>query len=329
MKDFLKDRNAHIRLGYAVSSKRVTRGCPQGSVSGPNLWNIIISDLIVVLSKTPNLEIVTFADDILLMSQSPSHSAVLTTVVNTLRIVEDCCKRHRLEISKDKTSIMPMFIRNSDIYKNRPEITSWGLKVVTKMKYLGIMLDCKMDWFPHTQYLENKLLHIRNNLARCSRAAWGLSYASLVTVHKYAILPAITYASEAWHSSISKRAKNKLQQIQRSFLLFLTKVYRTVSLEALSAIAGIMPIDQALNLYKDKRAIIKDLPTNALIAQLKRIQTSTKTRGIHPIDSYLHVELTGVEGTVEVSIYTDGSKTQHHVGSGMIAVKKKLQRNLY
>ena len=150
-----------------------------------------------------------------------------------------------------------------------------------------------------------------------------------MTVHKYAILPAITYASEAWHSSISKRAKNKLQQIQRSFLLFLTKVYRTVSLEALSAIAGIMPIDQALNLYKDKRAIIKDLPTNALIAQLKRIQTSTKTRGIHPIDSYLHVELTGVEGTVEVSIYTDGSKTQHHVGSGMIAVKKKLQRNLY
>ena len=45
---------------------------------------------------------------------------------------------------------MPMFIRNSDTYINHPEIKSWGLKVVTKMKYLGIMLDSKMDWFLHT-----------------------------------------------------------------------------------------------------------------------------------------------------------------------------------
>jgi len=31
--------------------------------------------------------------------------------------------------------------------------------------------------------------------------------------------------------------------------------------------------------------------------------------------------VTGVEGTAEVSIYTDGSKTEHHVGGGMVAVK--------
>ena len=49
VKDFLQDRNAHIRLGDAASSKRVTRGCPQGSVSGPTLCNKIISDLIVLL----------------------------------------------------------------------------------------------------------------------------------------------------------------------------------------------------------------------------------------------------------------------------------------
>jgi len=132
-----------------------------------------------------------------------------------------------------------------------------------------------------------KLLHTRNNLARCSKATWGLSYANLVTIYKHAILPAITYAAEAWHSSTTKRAKNKLQQIQRSFLGFLTKAYRSVSMEALSTIAGIMPIDVALNLYRDKRAITRSLPTNAVIAQLKKIETPTKMRGVHPIDSYL------------------------------------------
>jgi hypothetical protein len=73
----------------------------------------------------------------------------------------------------------------------------------------------------------------------------------------------------------------------------LTKAYRTVSLEALSAIAGIMPIDQALNLYIDKRAITIGLPTNAVITRLKKVEIPSKRRANYPIDSHIHVELTG------------------------------------
>ena len=86
-----------------------------------------------------------------------------------------------------------------------------------------------------------------------------------------------------------------------------------------------MPIDQAISLYKDIRAICRSLPTNAVIAQLKKIETPIKTRGIHQIDSHIHVELTGAEGTAEVSIYADGSKTEHHVGRGMFAIKNSRE----
>jgi len=122
---------------------------------------------------------------------------------------------------------MPMFIRNGEIYKRHPTIVAWGINVVSKIRYLGIILDCKLDWYPHTQYLENKLLSIRSSLVRCSKATWGMTFRNLLTVYKYAILPAIRCASEAWSTTISKRAKSKLQQIQRSFLIFITKAYRT------------------------------------------------------------------------------------------------------
>jgi len=55
VRDFLSDRMAHVTLGNSSSSKRVTKGCPQGSVSGPSLWDIIISDLTALHSNTPNL----------------------------------------------------------------------------------------------------------------------------------------------------------------------------------------------------------------------------------------------------------------------------------
>jgi hypothetical protein len=83
LREFLQDRYAHIRLGDVTSAKRVTRGCPQGSVSGPTLWNIIISDLTVLISKTPNLKMVTFADDILLMIRAPP-----------IRLFSQRCKEH-------------------------------------------------------------------------------------------------------------------------------------------------------------------------------------------------------------------------------------------
>jgi hypothetical protein len=153
---------------------------------GPTLWNIIISGKIEILSKASNLEIVTFTDDILLIFHGPSHLAVLTMVENALSTIEEWCKKHKLEISKDKPALMPMFIRKSEIYKSHPAVPTERITVVSRTKYLGVMLDSKLDWFPHKLHIENKLLHIRNNLVRCSKAIWGLSYSNMVTVYKHA-----------------------------------------------------------------------------------------------------------------------------------------------
>ena len=142
-----------------------------------------------------------------------------------------------------------------------------------------------------------------------------------MTIYKYAILPAITYASEACSISISKRAKCKLQQIQRSFLIFITKAYKTVSHETLSAVAGIIHIEQAMHLYKDIRAISRGSPTNAVITELKKIEIPIKTRGNHPKDNHIRIDLSGSEGNANVIIYTDGSKSESHVGTIMVVVK--------
>jgi hypothetical protein len=87
---------------------------------------------------------------------------------------------------------------------------------------------------------------------------------------------------------------------------FYKKAYKRVSHEALSAIAGKMPIEQAKHLYKDITAISRSNPTNAFITELKKIEIPTKTRGIHPKENHIRIDLSGSEGNANVIIYTDG-----------------------
>jgi hypothetical protein len=53
-----------------------------------------------------------------------------------------------------------MFTRNKEVLNSHPRIIERGIKIASQMKYLGVTLDCKLDWYPHTQYLENKVLLI-------------------------------------------------------------------------------------------------------------------------------------------------------------------------
>jgi len=115
VRDFLSDRTTHVTLENSSNSKRVTKRCPQGSVSGSALWNIIISDLIALLFNAPNLKIVVFADDIMAVMQGPSLLAIFKTLQTTLQTIEDWCKEHKLEISKDKSALMPLFTGNRRI----------------------------------------------------------------------------------------------------------------------------------------------------------------------------------------------------------------------
>jgi hypothetical protein len=100
VRDFLSERRAHVTLGNSVSSEQVTTGRPQGSVSGPTLWNII-NNLLALLSNTPNVRIVVYADDIMIMIQGPSTAAFLNTLNNTLQTIEKWCTKQARDLQRE------------------------------------------------------------------------------------------------------------------------------------------------------------------------------------------------------------------------------------
>ena len=89
-----------------------------------------------------------------------------------------------------------------------------------------------------------------------------------------------------------------------------------------------MPLDIAILLHRDIRAISSGQPTNAVLPELKRIEIPNKIRNIHPKDNHIRMYLSGAEGNTNVSIYTDGSKTERHVGASMVVLEKDTETHM-
>ena len=128
--DLLQDRTAHITLGNTSISKSVTKGCPQGSVAGPTLWNVIVSALISQLAEIPNMHIVAYADDIMHMFRGTSYSQILSTLQLALQIMQDWCNKNKLEIAKGKSALMPMYAKKKEEYICHPTVKAWEFRVV-------------------------------------------------------------------------------------------------------------------------------------------------------------------------------------------------------
>lgn len=63
IKSYLSNRTATLNLGGWKESITLTRGCPQGSILGPILWNSSMEELLVV-SLPNNVHLQAYADDI-------------------------------------------------------------------------------------------------------------------------------------------------------------------------------------------------------------------------------------------------------------------------
>ena len=86
-----------------------------------------------------------------------------------------------------------------------------------------------------------------------------------------------------------------------------------------------MPLDLAMLLHKDIRAIPRGQTTNAVLPELKKIEIPNKIRNTHPKDNHIWVDLSGTEGKANMSIYTEGSKTENHVTASTVAVENSIE----
>lgn len=241
IKDYFRKRVLLYQTDEGMKDYTVTGGVPQGSVLGPLLWNLMY-DGVLRVNLPKRATIIGFADDIALVMVAKSLDEARTISESGIQIVKAWLNSMGLTLADHKTEAVLISSRKKVEYLT---IDIGGCKIKTKdcLKYLGVMIDNRLSFKQHFDYVRDKALNICSALCRIMPNTRGPRYMKR-RVLAGVVRSVILYAAPIWAESTRfKTYSGKISTVYRLAALRVCSAYRTVSDEAVLVIAGLMPID--------------------------------------------------------------------------------------
>lgn len=265
IQDYFHNREVVMVDATSRRSRIQERGCPQGSVLGPTLWNLAFDGLIRKLRHNTSSIPVAYADDLAVLTKGNSVAELESEAQRSLDTILDWCRDHKLTVSAKKTVglLAKGYLKPIDLPKvtNREGVP---LEFKDRVKYLGVWINRGTTFRTHYTEASEKAKSSLSRFRAVARANWGLGGKELLTMYKAVFIPTLTYAAGAWGKRINKTGLAKLSSAQRAALITVTRAYRTVSGPAMIMVAGVRPVEHDIQQailaheYRNNRAATID-----------------------------------------------------------------------
>lgn len=268
--DYLSNRAVEYVNGDGVRvSMQVTAGVPQGSVLGPVLWNITY-DQVLRGHLEEGCKTICFADDTLVMAEAMEVNTALARANVQIGLVLNQIKRLGLEVAPQKTEFVCFAGRKKIGRTLVIDINGVEIEAKRTMRYLGVILDDKLTFGPHLEYVESKVTAVSRSLYRITPNLRG-PRESRRRLYGGMILSVILYAAPVWCEAVNRarKSRDKLNGLVRSINLRIVAGYRTISLEASSILARMPPVHLQADMRLRMFYRVSDLKSNDQLSAQK------------------------------------------------------------
>lgn len=199
--------------GYTSAWCTIPSGVPQGSILGPLLFNLFISDIRQCFKHS---YIILYADDMKVHKVIRNFSDTQQLQDDLNRFSAYCtCNKLQLNVAK---CYHVAFTRRKYVIDSKYTINSEIISKVGTMKDLGITQDSKLLYDQHIDIIVNKAFRALGFIIRttaCFRSLKPIKilYCSYVRSH-------LEYASQVWNPQYAIY-KTRIEGVQRKFLRYL------------------------------------------------------------------------------------------------------------
>ena len=199
-------------------SAKVKYGVPQGSILGPLLFIVFVNDLPEFIRCD---RIHLYADDTAITINGASPEKLENKFAQALGDAIKWMSSNRLTLNLKKTMAMCFGTHHTLSQVSNLEISHGNMmiQIVDEYKYLGIMVDPKLSFTKHAEYMKSKSV---GRLRMLSKLRPILSENSALTLYKTLIAPIFDYG-DIVYDALCKRDSDCLQKLQNRALRIILK----------------------------------------------------------------------------------------------------------
>lgn len=239
----LRNRVIHANFGNSSEVGYARNGTPQGGILSPLLWLLVMDDLLQELTEA-GYHIVCYADDLAILATGKFENTLAELMQSALTIVRRWATKNGLRINPGKTELC-LFTKKRRIPNiNLPKIDDIRLTLTDRVKFLGVILDKKLQWKHHLQQKASKAIKVFWTCRSAIGKKWGLLPKQIHWIYISVIRPILTYGAIVWWNSLSIGSNLKIyERVQRQCCLGITGAIRSTPTRALETVLNIHQID--------------------------------------------------------------------------------------
>lgn len=321
---YIEDREIQINFADTRVSKFMSRGCIQGSVIGPTLWNLVLDELLF-MSMPDGCRLQAYADDVLLIAHNKNVTSLEQNINLALDRIHGWGEGVKLEFGPDKTQAIAFTSRATSC---QIHMKQQQLLFVDHIKYLGILIDNRLSFTKHVDYIIDKVQKLYHRLCLFIRPTWGIHPENVRIIYSMVIEPIVCYGAAIWSRALKYQyIVQRLLSLQRLFAIKMIQGFRTTSTVASISLAQLTPLPAKVEATSDTErskllGVTSHLPDDVPVEKL-----CSPTTLLHPSErisiKFLEIssasELSDLAGNSESwKIYTDGSKHTDKVGAAFV-----------
>ncbi|GFU89807.1 putative RNA-directed DNA polymerase from transposon X-element [Trichonephila clavipes] len=165
----------------------------------------------------PSVRGMLYFDDLQVSCQGSDMRLIERQLQTTVNRLVQWCDQNGHTISPSKSSCVH-FCRKRNLHPDPSiHIGHIQIPVVSAVRFLGVIFDCKLTFLPHVLYLRKRCERSLNILKVLSNTLWGADRVSLLRVYHALILSRLDYGCAVYGSARASVLK-RLDTIHHSAL---------------------------------------------------------------------------------------------------------------